>query len=101
MGSRLFPSHGGYQRGRGLVSAVPAESLHAAFSTRHPVKVNKPEQLSPFDKMCLLVREKKAKPAGTASKSELGELLCGFSSHGENRGTRIQATQQIPSLNMN
>lgn len=51
---------------------------------------------TPFDKMfCLLVREKKAKHAGTASKSELWELP------GANQGTRVQATQKIPLLNMN
>lgn len=60
------------------------------------------ESLSPFDKMfCLLMREKKAKCAGTASKSELWELLGISPSYGENQATRIEATQQIPSLNMN
>ena len=58
------------------MSAVPAESPNSAFSTHLAMEVNKPKQLSPFDKMfCLLVREKKAKCGGTASKSELWELL--------------------------
>jgi len=58
------------------VSAVPAASPNPAFSTHLPVEVNKPKQLSPFNKMfCLLVREKKVRCAGTVSKSELRELL--------------------------
>lgn len=58
------------------MSAIPAASPYSAFSTHLPLEVNKPKALSPFNKMfCLLVREKKAKCAGTASKSEPWELL--------------------------
>lgn len=70
-GSRLFPFHGGFQGGRGLVSAAPAEPPNSYL----PVEVNKPKQLSSFYKMFhLLLREQKAKCAGT-SKTELWGLL--------------------------
>lgn len=92
-GSRLFPFHGAYQGGKGLVPAVPAESSNSAFSTHPSMEV---KNQTPFDKMfCLLVIEKKAKYAGTASKSELWELLR------ENQDTRVQATQQIHLQNTN
>lgn len=91
-----FPGtfHGAYQGGKGLVPAVPAESSSSAFSTHLSMRVKNHQ--TPFDKMfCLLVREKIAKCAGMASKSELWELL------GENQDTRVQATQQIPLQNKN